>query len=355
MQYTSDTEEAYLTALRLSYLGRVRVALFLFLFVAELCGKKLPIMLKLILTAIQAGIYVTVLTLPDCRLYYEEYEFYMQDGFAHFSHTNGITHHIFTVIQLCCIITGFVMLFMSFKKEKTRIARKRLRIVIYAITAMTFFYVVQISGLFGVITHVFDITIIGYTICTTFMYIAMLRCDLLGTGELAREYMIDKLSEGIIAVDGDGTVQYFNDPAKMLYPELRISQSTVPAAITDAIESGENININDRIYSPEVNDLTRGNERMARIYALIDDTEHYRYMQELEAMTERANAANEAKSSFLANMSHDIRTPINALLGMNEMILRESEEQDTLTCAENVRTAGRTLLSLINDLVTVRG
>ncbi len=72
---------------------------------------------------------------------------------------------------------------------------------------------------------------------------------------------------------------------------------------------------------------------------------------ESNIITEKAMAANEAKSAFLSNMSHEIRTPINAVLGMNEMILRECEDEDILLYAENVRTAGNTLLGLINDVL----
>ena len=68
-------------------------------------------------------------------------------------------------------------------------------------------------------------------------------------------------------------------------------------------------------------------------------------------MSVRAIAANEAKSEFLSNMSHEIRTPINAMLGMNEMILRESDDQTILTYSENVKTAGRSLLGLVNDIL----
>ena len=72
-----------------------------------------------------------------------------------------------------------------------------------------------------------------------------------------------------------------------------------------------------------------------------------RYMR----MSARAIAENEAKSSFLANMSHEIRTPINAILGMNEMILRESDDNTILTYSENIRTAGKNLLGLVNDIL----
>ena len=64
-----------------------------------------------------------------------------------------------------------------------------------------------------------------------------------------------------------------------------------------------------------------------------------------------ADSANKAKGDFLAQMSHEIRTPINAVLGMNEMILRESDDDKILDYSENIQTAGKTLLSLINSIL----
>ena len=71
----------------------------------------------------------------------------------------------------------------------------------------------------------------------------------------------------------------------------------------------------------------------------------------MEEAAETAIAAGQAKSRFLAQMSHEIRTPINAVLGMNEMILREAVDRDILDYSENIQTAGRTLLALINSIL----
>ncbi len=75
------------------------------------------------------------------------------------------------------------------------------------------------------------------------------------------------------------------------------------------------------------------------------------YNKKLSIAAKAANMANEAKSNFLSTMSHDIRTPMNAIIGMNEMILRDSREEETLTYAQSIRTAGNTLLGIINDIL----
>lgn len=73
--------------------------------------------------------------------------------------------------------------------------------------------------------------------------------------------------------------------------------------------------------------------------------------EEAEAAKQEAQDANRAKSSFLANISHEIRTPINAVLGMDTMILRESREDKIREYAGDIQNAGQNLLSLINDIL----
>ncbi len=78
--------------------------------------------------------------------------------------------------------------------------------------------------------------------------------------------------------------------------------------------------------------------------------------QEYETMVlklekDAADEANKAKSNFLANMSHEIRTPMNAIIGMDEMILRETGDTKIRKHATDIRSAARTLLSIINDIL----
>ena len=60
---------------------------------------------------------------------------------------------------------------------------------------------------------------------------------------------------------------------------------------------------------------------------------------------------SEAKTRFLASMSHEIRTPINAILGMNEMILRENRDRVIGDYSRSIKTSGKMLLMLVNDVL----
>ena len=66
---------------------------------------------------------------------------------------------------------------------------------------------------------------------------------------------------------------------------------------------------------------------------------------------EQAEAANLAKSQFLANMSHEIRTPMNAVLGMAQLLEQEGLTPGQRTKVRHIRTAGRSLLALLNDIL----
>ena len=163
--------------------------------------------------------------------------------------------------------------------------------------------------------------------------------------------MIDRLSESIIATDRNGNVRYYNEHARKLYPGLEHDPSAVVDTVCRALEDGQNVTVGDRVYSPEENDLVYEGENYGKLYALVDETDHIRYMDELKKQKEIADSASEAKSRFLANMSHEIRTPINAVLGMDEMILRESKDSTIRSYAADIMSAGKTLLSLIGDIL----
>ena len=88
------------------------------------------------------------------------------------------------------------------------------------------------------------------------------------------------------------------------------------------------------------------------IYRILSGSlEKARLTEELRVRKEEAERANEAKTKFLARISHEIRTPINAVIGMNEMIIRESKEEDIKKYAMDAKEASVILLNIINELL----
>lgn len=76
------------------------------------------------------------------------------------------------------------------------------------------------------------------------------------------------------------------------------------------------------------------------------------YRKELEDAKEKAENANNAKTQFLFNMSHDIRTPMNAIKGFTDMAQKHIDDKEKVSdCLTKVHTAEEQLLKLINDIL----
>lgn len=72
---------------------------------------------------------------------------------------------------------------------------------------------------------------------------------------------------------------------------------------------------------------------------------------EVQKVNAAAAKAQQHRSDFLANVSHEMRTPLNAILGMTEMALHKDMSQDAKEYVHQIRSSGRHLLTIINDIL----
>jgi signal transduction histidine kinase/CheY-like chemotaxis protein len=91
--------------------------------------------------------------------------------------------------------------------------------------------------------------------------------------------------------------------------------------------------------------------RVERDQVVARTTELARTNHELLLAKEAAEAANIAKSSFLGNMSHEFRTPLNGVIGMSDQLLMTSLDPEQRNCANMIRVSGESLLIVANNIL----
>ena len=89
------------------------------------------------------------------------------------------------------------------------------------------------------------------------------------------------------------------------------------------------------------------------IMDLSDRTKDRMINLKLEEAVVAAQSANQAKTSFLNNMSHDIRTPMNAIIGFTNIAMKQVQNEEVRNCLNKISSSSEHLLTLINDVLDI--
>ncbi len=109
---------------------------------------------------------------------------------------------------------------------------------------------------------------------------------------------------------------------------------------------------NERLEGDEWAQVTiRRTDQIGTVVVLSDISEVKKISEELLLAKDAAEAANEAKSTFLASMSHEIRTPLNGIVGMSALLTGTKLNPEQHDFAETISDAADTLLTIINDIL----
>ncbi len=345
----STSEEQFLTGLQMSYLGKVWIPFSLFVFAMAVCKIRIKKPVMIGMAFFHTFIFFLVLTCRWHKLYYSSMEYVVKGHWRHLACGAGIFHKAYTAIMIVYIVIGLFCLFRATCREKIRTSKRRMVFITVAIVSECISYIVYLTG----VTGMYDCTVLGYTISTFFMYIAIFKYNLLDTLQMAKDYVVDELSEAVMVVNQDETLEYYNKPAAEILGRQTFGPEGWMRSIEEAVRAGDPMEFDGRIYSPQEKNLYQNDEPCGRIYVLVDDTEHYNYMKELKEQKEIAEEANASKSAFLSVVSHEIRTPMNAVVGMTDLLLRDAgslnDKQEKYL--RNIKNSGSALVMIVNDIL----
>lgn len=349
------TQELALQAVKFSYLGKPIIVLVMFLFILDYCKVRMPKWLPAVLTCGHIGITFLVMTCEKHHLYYSNIGYTTDGAFPHLVLTFGPAYVIYHLILIGYVITMIIACAHKYVHVTSEAERNRLRAFFAIFGVMSVGWAGYMFNWFGG----YDSTLMAYLASVMILSFYLYKDKILETLSMAQDQAIDELSSGLVVLDRDNTVIYHNKKARELYPFDDVN--ALPAVIEEldnSIIEKKNVEYDNKVYDVQSRLLTKQNVYFGKMYVFNDITDSFRYARNakeqadiMKGLKERAEAANQAKSTFVSNITHEIRTPMNAIVGMTEILLREELPPQDRGYLVNIKNSGNALLNIVNDIL----
>ena len=349
------TPEQSLQAVKFAYLGRPVSVLTMFLFVMEYCKVKLPKWLPPVLASLHIISIFLVLTCDRHNLYYSSITYTTEGFFPHLVLEPGPVCMIYYCSVACYVV---IMTIACIRRYTLRINEAETRRLLAFFSIIGVMLIGWAGNLFNWFRG-YDSTLVANLISVIILSSYLYRDKVLDTLSLAREQAIDELSDGLVVLDQDNMMLYHNRKAAELYPlKSGGDMASIIEELDNCILEKRNIERDNRVYEVSSRLLTKHNAYFGKMYVFNDITDSFHYARNakeqaeiMKGLKERAEAANQAKSSFVSNITHEIRTPMNAIVGMTEILLREELPEQDKGYLMNIKNSGNALLNIVNDIL----
>lgn len=354
LELLAKTPQEALATIKVEYLGGSLVAILFMMFIYNYCGEKENLLLERVLLCCGCIVILLVWTNSLHGWYYKEVEFLYTGVYPHVKlHYNfGFYFYMITCLVIPWAISVYIIL-KSLKKTDSSKRKTNLKIIMGGATVSIIVFVIYVLGVFP---EGYDPTPITMAVMFSTLVVVVWNRKDFDLTRTATDIVLDSLGDSMITLNENKKVLMYNAPAKQLFPDIEIGQmltevANFPLHILE--DDGRNkFEMNERHYEGHLQVLY-DYEQVVRGYTvlIVNVTNIYEYIAELDEMREQAESANRAKSNFLANMSHEIRTPMNVVVGMSELIIAEDCGEKVRDYANDIKTAGLNLLAIINDIL----
>ncbi len=348
----ASVEEAIL-ANKITYICGCILSLFLLMVVSDACKVKLPKPVRLLMYIFTAVVILLAMTVGYNDWFYKNCSIEQVSGVTRLVKEYGPAHMLFLVMMYGDMTFAIIMLISSIIKRK-KLVYKNVLLLLFSYVSTVFFYSFGRKAI-----DVIDPVCISYCINDIILLFVTYNTYLYNTDEALLTSVEKQDYQGYMMFDRHYKYVGCNHVAVKFIPALEnqqlarrldTSESEVLSRINSMIEKydggdlRESISFDGKDIEVSISYLYKVNRVRGYIVRISDDSKQQEYIRQI-------NQASNNKSVFLSNVSHEIRTPINAVLGMNEMILRECTDDKIKKYALGIETSGRTLLQIINDIL----
>ena len=288
-------------------------------------------------------------------------------SYIHNYSINRMVYTVYVLIIMTVIFSLCIYGFITAKKKRIIVVMKISLIGLIILIIGSFFDVWR--QFFG--KPVFPGSAIAMSIVILIIYFVTIKLTVNQiTVQNISESLYKLVNSPIFIINEDGYIINANQSA---YKFLGISKDELDqgrledlfALNLETIQTSQNSDKNDGSYYVEAECKLRDarcqltvnrfkdvmGEHLGDIVTIADLTDRLRMIDELKKSREEAIKANSAKSAFLANISHDMRTPLNVIVGMSEIAKAQNPEKAVADAIDNIHAAGNDLLTMINDLL----
>ena len=185
-----------------------------------------------------------------------------------------------------------------------------------------------------------------------------IECQLLRQEHQFRD-LVYNINNGIVIVNKEGKIKFANPAALAIFEQpletLLDYDFGIPIVSEESIEL-EIIKSNNKMGVVEMNvTLTEWEQESVYLLSFRDITERKKVEKALIKAKESADLANQIKTEFLSNVSHEMRTPMNAILGFSDLLKLNLKvnQPDLYRYVDIIYKNSQALLSLINDLLDI--
>ena len=198
-----------------------------------------------------------------------------------------------------------------------------------------------------------DPTPLGILLSCIFMSIAVVKYGLFDPVKNAKNYIIDNLKEAVIVTDADHRFLFLNSMADKIITSINKEQgySTDDKIYAFIQGSQDFFDWKDRHYQVEETVLKDNELIQGYMMTIVDVTKIIEQNHLMKRLVLQTEDANRAKTNFVSNMSHEIHTPMNSIVGITEILLRSRHSPKEQEYLLNIQGSGRVLLTIINDVL----